>query len=83
MIGEEPFEDEEEQEEEEEETSEQNLEEEFMDESNPFYAAKKAQREQAKAAGPAGGQKPAFKDSSDAANEILRKLMERRRASKS
>jgi predicted component of type VI protein secretion system len=56
-------------------------EEEFIDESNPFYAAKKAQKEQAKqAAGPA---KPSFKDTSDAANDILRRLMERRRASKS
>jgi hypothetical protein len=60
-------------------------EDEFMDPSNPFYAAKKAQKEQAKAAAAgAGAQKAAqFKDSSDAANEILRKLMERRRASKS
>jgi pSer/pThr/pTyr-binding forkhead associated (FHA) protein len=81
-IEEEPFDEEEEQDE--EESAAENLEEEFMDESNPFYAAKKAQKEQAKAggAGP-GGQKPVFKDSSDAANEILRKLMERRRASKS
>jgi predicted component of type VI protein secretion system len=55
--------------------------EEFMDESNPFYAAKKAQQQQAKqAAGPA---KPAFNDTSDAAGDILRRLMERRRASKS
>jgi predicted component of type VI protein secretion system len=53
--------------------------EEFIDESNPFYAAKKAQKEQAKA-GPA---KPAFKDTSDAASDILRRLMERRRASRS
>jgi predicted component of type VI protein secretion system len=55
--------------------------EEFIDESNPFYAAKKAQKEQAKqqATGPA---KPSFKDTSDAANDILRRLMERRKASK-
>lgn len=52
--------------------------EEFIDESNPFYAAKKAQQ-QAKQAGPA---KPAFKDTSDAAGDILRRLMERRRALK-
>jgi predicted component of type VI protein secretion system len=52
--------------------------EEFMDESNPFYAAKKAQQQQAKT-GPA---KPAFKDTSDAAGDILRRLMERRRANK-
>jgi predicted component of type VI protein secretion system len=51
--------------------------EEFLDESNPFYAAKKAQQEAAKQTGPA---KPAFKDTSDAANDILRRLMERRRA---
>jgi hypothetical protein len=62
----------------EEETAEE-APEEFIDESNPFYAAKKAQKEQAKA-GPA---KPSFKDTSDAANDILRRLMERRRASKS
>jgi hypothetical protein len=57
-----------------------------MDESNPFYAAKKAQKEQAKQGskpGGAGNANATFKDSSDAANEILRKLMERRRASKS
>jgi predicted component of type VI protein secretion system len=54
--------------------------EEFIDESNPFYAAKKAQKEQTKQAGPG---KPSFKDTSDAANDILRRLMERRRASKS
>jgi predicted component of type VI protein secretion system len=53
--------------------------EEFMDESNPFYAAKKAQQQQAKPTGPV---KPAFKDTSDAAGDILRRLMERRRASK-
>jgi predicted component of type VI protein secretion system len=51
--------------------------EEFLDESNPFYAAKKAQQDAAKQTGPA---KPAFKDTSDAANDILRRLMERRRA---
>jgi FHA domain len=73
---------EEEQEEEAVEASEE-LEEEFLDESNPFYAAKKAQKEQAKAGGAASSEKASFKDSSDAANEILRKLMERRRASKS
>ena len=51
--------------------------EEFLDQSNPFYAAKKAQKEQAKQTGPA---KPEFKDTSDAASDILRRLMERRRA---
>ena len=57
-------------------------EEEFIDESNPFYAAKKAQKEAAKQ-GATGPAKPSFKDTSDAANDILRRLMERRRASKS
>ena len=51
--------------------------EEFLDESNPFYAAKKALKEQAKQTGPA---KPSFKDTSDAATDILRRLMERRRS---
>ena len=55
--------------------------EEFMDESNPFYAAKKAQQLQAKQ-GPAVLPKPSFKDTSDAAGDILRRLMERRRAEK-
>jgi len=82
MIGDEPFEDEDQQDE--DEAAEESPEEEFMDESNPFYAAKKAQKEQAKAGGAAAGsEKAVFKDSSDAANDILRKLMERRRASKS
>jgi pSer/pThr/pTyr-binding forkhead associated (FHA) protein len=53
--------------------------EEFLDESNPFFAAKKAQQEAAKQTGPA---KAAFKDTSDAATDILRRLMERRRADK-
>jgi len=60
------------------------LEEELMDPSNPFYVAKKAQKEQGKpGATGAGSQKQEFKDSSDAANDILRKLMERRRANRS
>jgi pSer/pThr/pTyr-binding forkhead associated (FHA) protein len=53
--------------------------EEFIDESNPFYAAKKAQQLQGKIGGPA---KPSFKDTSDAASDILRRLMERRRANR-
>ena len=70
--------------EDEEAAAKQNLEEELMDPSNPFYLAKKAQKEQSKAGAAGGGaHKPGFKDSSDAANDILRKLMERRRASKS
>ncbi len=61
-----------------------NLEDELMDPSNPFYVAKKAQKEQSKAgATGAGSHKQEFKDSSDAANDILRKLMERRRANRS
>jgi pSer/pThr/pTyr-binding forkhead associated (FHA) protein len=55
--------------------------EEFIDESNPFYAAKKAQQLQAKQ-GPAGPAKSKFNDTSDAAGDILRRLMERRRAEK-
>lgn len=63
----------------------ENLEQEFMDPSNPFCAAKKAEKGQAKSspAAAAGSHKATFKDSSDAANDILRKLMDRRRASKS
>jgi len=53
--------------------------EEFLDPSNPFFAAKKALKEQAKA-GPA---KQAYTDTSDAASDILRRLMERRRAERS
>lgn len=48
--------------------------EEFIDESNPFYAARKAA---AAASEPA---KPSYKDSSDAANDILKRMMDRRRA---
>src|SRR5262249_51280875 len=58
------------------------LPEEFIDESTPSYAAKKAQQLQAKQ-GPGGAPKPSFKDTSDAAGDILRRLMERRRAEKS
>lgn len=64
----------------EEESGDEVAADEFIDESNPFYAAKKAQQQQAKQTGPA---KPAFADTSDAAGDILRRLMERRRASKS
>jgi predicted component of type VI protein secretion system len=49
--------------------------EEFIDESNPFYV-KKAQATPAAA-------KEAPKDSSDAAHDILRRMMDRRKASKS
>ena len=47
--------------------------EEFLDESNPFYAAKKAQQEQAKQA--SAGSKKSFSDTSDAAGDILRRLI--------
>ncbi|MDR3634181.1 MAG: FHA domain-containing protein [Isosphaeraceae bacterium] len=50
--------------------------EEFLDESNPFYVKKKT-------AGPEQPTKPTYKDTSDAANDILRKMMERRKSSKS
>jgi pSer/pThr/pTyr-binding forkhead associated (FHA) protein len=45
--------------------------EEFVDESNPFHKPKK----------PQAPVKPTSKDSSDAASDILRKMMERRRSS--
>jgi hypothetical protein len=61
---------------EEEEEAEEEVLEEFMDESNPFYAAKKALKEGKGQTGPA---KPSFKDTSDAASDILRRLMERRK----
>jgi predicted component of type VI protein secretion system len=67
--------------EEEDEEAVEDIPEEFIDESNPFYAAKKAQKEQAK--GQASAAKSAYKDTSDAASDILRRLMERRRASRS
>jgi predicted component of type VI protein secretion system len=75
--------DENEDDEEEEDEEEAVPEEEFIDESNPFYVAKKAQKQQTQAGGkPAPGANQQFKDTSDAASEILRKLMEKRRASK-
>lgn len=48
--------------------------EEFVDESNPFYVKKKAPE----STGPA---KPVYKDTSDAASDILRKMMEKRKSS--
>ena len=75
--------DDEAEDEDEEAEEEADLEEELMDPNNPFYAAKKAQKEQGKPGAAGGSHKPEFKDSSDAAQDILRKLMERRRASKS
>ena len=50
------------------------LPEEFIDESNPFYVKKKGPEA---ASGPA---KPEFKDTSDAASDILRRMMERRKS---
>ncbi len=57
---------------------EKEAEEEFIDESNPFYAAKKA-------AAQGGGKpdapaKPSYQDSSQAASDILKKMLEHRRA---
>lgn len=49
--------------------------EEFVDESNPFYVKKKP-------AGDATPAKPVYKDTSDAASDILRKMMERRKSSR-
>lgn len=58
-----------------EEESQGSLEDEFMDESNPFYAARKnlATTTSSEAV------KPAQKDSSDAARDILNRMLERRR----
>jgi hypothetical protein len=60
--------------EDEDEDSEDASEEEFIDESNPFYAKKKEQDAPAK---------PVYADTSDAARDILRKMMERRRSARS
>ncbi len=79
LLGEQAENEEEAEDEDEDEEAGEEVPEEFMDESNPFYAAKKAQQQQAKQTGPA---KPSFKDTSDAAGDILRRLMERRRAEK-
>jgi len=49
--------------------------EEFIDESNPFYVKKVKEA-------PAGPSKPSYKDTSDAASDILRKMMERKRGTK-
>ncbi len=55
-----------------------NLPDEMMDENNPFYAAKKAGAE-GKGSGEATAVKKSFKDTSDAASDILRRMLERRR----
>ena len=78
IENEENFDENDEEENEEEEEEEEEGVEEFIDESNPFYAAKKAQ-EQASKLGPV---KPSFKDTSEAAGDILRRLMERRKAAR-
>jgi pSer/pThr/pTyr-binding forkhead associated (FHA) protein len=51
--------------------------EDMIDESNPFYVKKKTE------GAPAAAAKGPQKDSSDAANDILRRMMDRRKASKS
>jgi pSer/pThr/pTyr-binding forkhead associated (FHA) protein len=48
---------------------------EFIDESNPFYVKKKAPESSTPT-------KPVYKDTSDAATDILRKMMERRKSSR-
>jgi pSer/pThr/pTyr-binding forkhead associated (FHA) protein len=59
---------------EEEEAASDEMPDEFIDESNPFYVKKKKPDEVAP-----GSAKQTFKDTSDAATEILRKMMERRK----
>ncbi len=49
--------------------------EEFIDESNPFYTGRKQNAEPEVAE----SKKPSYKDSSDAANDILKRMLERRR----
>ena len=61
------------EEEDEGEESGEDMPEEFMDEDNPFYVKKKAPEAET------GPTKPVYKDTSDAATDILRKMMERRR----
>jgi pSer/pThr/pTyr-binding forkhead associated (FHA) protein len=65
-----------EEDEDESETEEEAGPEEFIDESNPFHVKKKTAEPEA---GPA---KPVYKNTSDAASEILRRMMEKRRASR-
>ena len=50
---------------------------EMIDENNPFYIAKKAAAAEEAAQEAA---KPSYKDSSDAANDILKKMLDRRRS---
>jgi hypothetical protein len=65
-------------EDEDDEGSDDEMPEDFVDESNPFHVKKKKAEEAA--SGPA---KPMFENTSDAASEILRKMMERRKQQKS
>jgi pSer/pThr/pTyr-binding forkhead associated (FHA) protein len=60
----------------EEESEKEDVTDEFVDENNPFYVAKKA----AAAAESAAAKKPSYNDSSEAARDILKKMLERRRA---
>lgn len=60
----------------EEETSGEPALDDLIDESNPFYAARK---QAAAAAAPAESKKVSYKDSSDAAKDILNRMLERRR----
>ena len=66
-----PEEIEESEEEESEDEDAEEQPEEMMDESNPFYVKKKP---------PEAPTKPVYKDTSDAASDILRKMMDRRRS---
>ena len=52
---------------------------EMIDESNPFHAAKKAAASLGTGSGETKAAAAAYKDSSDAASDILRKMMDRRR----
>ncbi|MDX2035416.1 MAG: FHA domain-containing protein [Isosphaeraceae bacterium] len=61
-----------------EEASLDEMPEEFIDESNPFYVKKKKEADE-----PAKSGKPVYTDTSDAAKDILSKLLERRRNAKS
>jgi len=73
-LDDEQTEDEETEEDQDEESGESDeMPDEMMDESNPFYVKKKPAPE-------ATPSKPKYEDTSDAASDILRKLMERRRA---
>ena len=52
---------------------------EMVDESNPFHAAKKAAAGMSSGSGETKSAAASYKDTSDAASDILRKLMDRRR----